>query len=879
LALELTTNLKTSLQNSQITPVFVAKIDGYSTLLTNVQVTGIVDQLSYISFSDGTTTRITQKLDPSRGQGSSVSQITIALIDVDNFITKFVSPGQILNDVMGRRVTIFTGVNGNTWPDDYNIIFRGIIQDINAAANVVYITLNNTEEKKRVSLLPKITGELSTALNFRSVTFQDIQFKNKEDVANAVSITYTGGGTAGSEVVTVGGGGYAVSVQIQSGVSTAAQIKKKIENNADANQVMDLKIVGTSGAAQVTGSANLGTDTTINVVDATSFLLPADTAETYVKIGEELIKYTGKTSTTLTGCTRGTGAAFYSSGDSLEQVVRITDGGIDIALKCMLSQGPTYYAESVPVLSFQYYDPSTTIDNAIFFDFNVKTDYGVSEGDLATTTGASNGANNVTDAVVVEVVVQPDNSSYVLLSNNLVDEAASPAVIKFKSQFNVLPIGLGMVPDEVDVAQHIFVRDTFLPIFDMDFYINDVADGKGFLEKQVYMPMTCFSVPRKGRSSIAYTIAPLASYEVVTLNSSTVENPEQLSVRRSLNENFFNQVRFNYDYDPITNSFLTTKNYPDTPDQALIPVGAKTYVVESQGLRASVGSTVTNENASIRLLRRYDRGAEFIKGIKVLFSYGYEIEIGDVVAVDFESLKLSDFVTGNRAGLIKLMQVINKVLDNKTGEVIIDVVNTTFGISDRIGLISPSSKTDAGSSTTLIKLKKSWSTSAIELESKKWTGYIGQEIIVHDESWSTVYNTVIRGFDNLSPQGMLVDLMPGVPGTDWIIQCPEYPSSTNTSELLFWKSRHCFFSPRIQVTAGIDVNQFSVNPGDEIYFFIGSIIRVHTYDFSSDSPEAVVTDITGSNITTNISLGFIPTNLHYVDLIGFLDKQQSYRVV
>ena len=49
------------------------------------------------------------------------------------------------------------------------------------------------------------------------------------------------------------------------------------------------------------------TDTTLNVVDAAEFILPADgtTLRTYVRIEDDIIQYTGKTTTSLTGCTRG----------------------------------------------------------------------------------------------------------------------------------------------------------------------------------------------------------------------------------------------------------------------------------------------------------------------------------------------------------------------------------------------------------------------------------------------------------------------------------------------------------------------------------------------------------------------------------------------
>lgn len=904
MALNITENLRQAIKNPQLTPVLVAKIDGYDTIFGNVSIKKYIrvgdpdlvigndwliggfnlveNQNPWISFSQGTTTRISQKLDPSRGQGSSVSQMQLAILDYNYAMTELVSPGRVLADVIGRRVTIFLGAQESSWPEDYNVVFRGVIQDVEAATDTVFLNLANTEEKKRNAIMPRIQTELAAAVDFRSATFQDLQFRNREDVFSTLTVQYIAGGTAGFEGVSIGGGGTTIIVQIQDGASTASQIKKAIENDPAANQLVEIKITGNNSDPQFIGSVVLSSDTTVDLIDASEFYEPSDMMETYVVIGDELLKYTGITGNQLTGVTRaenGSFAEFHEIGENVEQVLRFTDTGINIALKLMLSGAPEFYASDIGINSFQFFSPTLYIDNAIFFQgVDLQVDHGVTAGDTITITGATNGANNVTDAVIQEVGPM-DDGSYIILADPLVDEPTTTAVAKFKSQFNVLPLGFGMIPTEVDVDQHIFVRNTFLPTFTLSIFAREITDGKGFLEKQVYMPMTCYSVPRKGRSSIVYTVGPLPTSQIETLDVTTVENPQQLKVKRSSNENFFNQVQFDYNYDPVQEKFLTRKNYPIEPDQSDRPVGIKPFKVQAQGLRTEDDAELISERAANRWLARYSNGAAFIKGIRAAFSIGYQIEIGDIVAVDFASLKLADFETGTRTGPLKLMEVMNKTLDNKTGEVSLDVVNTTFGLSDRYGLISPSSKVGVGSTTTKIILQKSWSTQPFNLESRKWNGYLNQEIIVHDEEWTTVYTTVIRGFDNNDPQGMSIDPIPAPPGENWIVQCPPYPSVNNQELLSFWKLRHAFFSPRVQVVAGVSVTRFTVAALDVGRFFIGSIVRVHNFDFTVDSPERTVTEIIGNDIIINESLGFIASSNEVVDLIGFPDEQQSYRVV
>lgn len=69
---------------------------------------------------------------------------------------------------------------------------------------------------------------------------------------NDISITYTGGGTAGAEVVSVVGS--AISVQIQSGVSTATEVETAINGSAPASALISVSVSGTAGDPQVTAA-------------------------------------------------------------------------------------------------------------------------------------------------------------------------------------------------------------------------------------------------------------------------------------------------------------------------------------------------------------------------------------------------------------------------------------------------------------------------------------------------------------------------------------------------------------------------------------------------------------------------------------------------
>jgi hypothetical protein len=86
-----------------------------------------------------------------------------------------------------------------------------------------------------------------------TVTAQGVTYKAKTSGSggNAISITLTSGGTAGSEVVTVSG--KSISVQIASGATTQTNLKTKLDANSDASALIETTI--NSGATTVVSAA------------------------------------------------------------------------------------------------------------------------------------------------------------------------------------------------------------------------------------------------------------------------------------------------------------------------------------------------------------------------------------------------------------------------------------------------------------------------------------------------------------------------------------------------------------------------------------------------------------------------------------------------
>ena len=86
-------------------------------------------------------------------------------------------------------------------------------------------------------------------------------------------------------------------------------------------------------------------------------------------------------------------------------------------------------------------------------------------------------------------------------------------------------------------------------------------------------------------------------------------------------------------------------------------------------------------------------------------------------------------------------------------------------------------------------------------------------------------------------------------------------------------------TPQVKITAGVSSTEFTVSAGDIAKFKVGAAIKVHNVDFTVNAEETFVSEIIGNNIKTEDDLGFTPTNNEVVNLIGFNDKGEPYRIL
>lgn len=188
---QLTSDAQNALDRVNIEPMLALEIDGVSTIYTaavlekyiKIGDPGLVigggwvvggkspvdDQADYVTL-DGTTTSITQQLNQDKGIGSSVSSMQISLQDRHGEITELITPGEVVEDVLGRRAKVYLGFRNTAYPDDFVTIFRGIIDEITAYPNKVTFNIAHPDQKKRQDLFQKIETNLNGALNDSNTT-------------------------------------------------------------------------------------------------------------------------------------------------------------------------------------------------------------------------------------------------------------------------------------------------------------------------------------------------------------------------------------------------------------------------------------------------------------------------------------------------------------------------------------------------------------------------------------------------------------------------------------------------------------------------------------------------------------------------------------
>lgn len=537
------------------------------------------------------------------------------------------------------------------------------------------------------------------------------------------------------------------------------------------------------GSDQLDGA--IGTSDTTITLSSTSTFLDSITGpdgtedpafESYVRINDEIIKYTGISGATLTGCLRGqlgTTAASHADEDEVNSFYRIQDKAMNIALKFMLSGWNGPFVSNIPITNI------TSANELYFSGRDLIDEYGLTIGDYLTTTGSATPSNNVSLKTISQIEVDSTGNTTITVNDvTFSSDLGTTATVAFRSRHDTLPSGLKMTPDEVDVETHEYFGGSFLSTADMDIYLKETIDNaKDFIAEELYRPLAAYSVPRETKSSVGYTIPPLPTETPRTLDSSNVKRPESITKVRSTGRNFYNTIFYKYFEDPIDDRFLRATYTVSAESKNQIILDAVTFKVESKGLRS--GNII--ESASERRLRRYKFAAAQINGLKTTFGNGFVMDVGDKILVDGVTLKIPDEVTGSKTTQTKLYEIIRKTIDLKTGDVQLVVLDTNFNLDYRYGLISPASIIESVTDDKTFTIQQSYSWNTFEW--KKWQRYEGSTVRIRTADYASAATGIIEsaGTNTIS----LVDNLSITPSANMIMELSDYNDANSTIKLVY----------------------------------------------------------------------------------------------
>lgn len=844
---------------------------------------------------DGTSDTISQRLEIDRGGATSISAVQISLLDKSNYATNLITPGNVVDDVLGKKASVFLGYADTAFPQDFVQIFSGVIDMIDAGATIV-LNVAHPEAKKNGECFQKIDTELTQDLNYRSGLMQSLIYKVRRDVVGNVAITYTNTGTAGSEVVSVSGNN--ISVALQAGVSKAKDIRNAIEKSINALSLVTVTIAedenGNSLAEELQTAQSaytLPSASIINCKNITGFLLPSadGTFKTYVKIDDEVIQYTAfagpSNNRFIIGITREafrlkdprSFAEYHEKGAEVSTFYRIEGNAIDIALKMMLSGGDEYFATDVNIKNINDVEGLGIVDNCIYFDgVNIQDKYGLVIGDTVVIAGelvANNGMH------LISGVFFNEYGSWVTVDSLLTYSANSSGTCSFKSKYNVWPDGLGMGGDQVDVPQFEYIKTTFSSsIFEYDFYLKDTVQGKTFIDEKLLFPTGAFTLPRKGKISCGYSAPPLGNADLVKFDSTNTVSPSNNKITRSINKNFYNAITFKFNDAVVDDKLLSGEITINADSKNRIKVGNKVLNIEVPGLRPSDFTSSQIRILASRILDRYKYGAEKIN-IGTFYGKSFNLDVGDVVMFGDSSMDLPDTKSGTRGFSPRLMEVQNKSLSIKSGLNKLELVDTAYSIGNAsFGIVAPSSKVGADSSTSRVKVVESFGITPPLKEKTKWENYVGEKIAVRSEDFTRYEETVLKGFDTSDSSKLAVfPELSFVPSVGDIVDIVNYPDNENPEDAQIYKRVFVFTNPSVLITSVASPTEFDV--ATPAVFRAGQTILVRREEWDQISSEVEVVSIVGNTLTVTSGITFTPVTGMSVELIGFKDGGNPYRYI
>jgi hypothetical protein len=902
MALTLSDALKEALSKNTIEPMFVLKFEGIPYYFSALPVkempkydqgnifydqAGLYYDKPFLSpkskdyiIAEESSNSITQQIEPDKSGGTSASAMTFKIVDYQQEMSKIISPSFTLDEFLGIGCDVyFTLADGTSFPEDSITVMHGMVEEASGGAGFVRVTIAHPQNLLRQDIIPPWTSKIVTDyFEFSSLVLQANRFFARDPLGNPISIAFVSGGALAVSVVDTGIA-YNVQVTIVAGVTTARDVKKIILDTFETAKILDVKTVGDETTIQVVAGANTLTDSNYLKVETVSGLVDdnADAAfKTYVKVKGEILKVTSIDTVNnliyidAARDNRGLFNSFYgvtaSPEDEVNSFYVFEADAIELSLKLMLSK-----AEKTTVTSqlWGYVPNIGAVANSVYFsESDIAREFGVTVGDTIDLDSVFTGRQ------IVDIITEA-NSSYVIVSGADIGLGSVEKEASFTSKWDTLPIGCGLKTRSVDVEQFEAIKEQYsADIVPYRFYIDESIDMKEFLESELLFPSSLYLIPRKGKISTTIT-RPATSEGLVFLDSDVVLNPNNVEIGRSVNRYYYNSIKWYYNRDSLETDLFLDKNITVNTDSVQrFKRGVVPLLIESKGLRPDLDSDIYIERATRRFIDRYKNAPEFVN-IIIPLAEGITIEVGDAVVFGDSQTQITDTTQGNRNFQPRIFEVLNKQ-QNKT-DVRLFLLETAYQLGASYGTFGPASYLSNTATTGILRLKKSFSTGDLESEGEKWLNYVGQQVAIRTEDWTFYEESKIS---SILPDKSGFNISPLVSSVaeDMIVEPAVYTDTKNDDRWAKWKSVHCFFNPRVEITLGISTTQFEVSALDQDKFLPNQPVRIHSEDYTIDSgvDAFFIESVVGNLVTLKKALPFTPAAGQFIDLIGFKDGKSPY---
>lgn len=646
--------------------------------------------------------------------------------------------------------------------------------------------------------------------------------------------------------------------------------------------------------------------TSVSVEGQGPYLMPSSgagvTLKTFLRINDEIIEYSS-TAEEIDGDSIfafsqrgafGTAVVQHELGDDTSTFYELSGDCISLILALLLSNpDEEFIVEDVPVTAFNYVTAFDKISNAILFQgVDVVEEFGIVVGDLVSVSGATNPGNNFNTANMksIKSIGHSPLGSYIVLEDgsDLIDETGTAALVTFKSQFNVLPVGCGLTGIEVDIEKFLEVKNTSTNLQNYKFYLSEGMTAKSFIEEQLCLPSGLAQIPRNGKISVLDNSQPLTSAATPLVDSNTIteKGAQNIVNKRGTNNYFYNAVSWKYHVDPISVEPKQVAPYLSADSIARVKRGLKLLQIDALGLVRDDTTTIKIDRITKGIFARYQYAAESFE-VEVAWGSGIHIEIGDVCIFKGAGLNVADAKQGTRGIANKLMMVVNRRF-GFGGAIKLTLLDTEFVTTGRFGVIAPSSIIhEAWDRKTLVL--GGILTDSVDSEFNKWKNYVGERVLIRSRDWTFQKITKLKGFDQLNKRVAYIDeidedLTVGLIDGVLYLDIPNYDESDARIDSLYKKT--CVYLNKRTFLVGSESQQI-VYLEESWLNDLGSdgYLNIHNADYSNDFETQVLKkelfDNGGTNVckvTLKKPLPYAPAGDEIVDLIGFKDGGLPYRI-